>query len=183
MKEFKAEYRVEGHNKFAKYGSTIITASSHKEALAKFIKENGIKEEDFVEMTSEWIDINLPAVTCGYFQLKKYIDIAVRSISLSGLEVWYAINKPEYKNVCDILVCKDANGNNIRPNFEIMCHIEENGEVHECHGYVVETLPDNKIKINITEDRMLFENINNFNTEDRIMIVNAKDCHSLEFEF
>jgi hypothetical protein len=57
MKEFK----IEGCNKFTKYGTTTVTASSYKAAFKKFIKENSI-EEDFVEMTSKWIDINLPGV-------------------------------------------------------------------------------------------------------------------------
>ena len=45
-------------------------------------------------------------------------------------------------------------------------NIEENGEIHEYQGYVTETLPDNKIKIN---------------AEDRTIIVNANDCYTLEF--
>lgn len=164
MKEFK----IEGCNKFTKYGNTIVTASSYKAALKKFVKENSI-EEDLVEMTSKWIDINLPGVYG--LELIGYADIIVKDMStFLMMEKWYIVNKPEYKSetTCKDFVCKDANGYNLRTNSEVMCHIEENGEIHEYQGYVAETLPDNKIKIN---------------AEDRTIIVNANDCYTLECEF
>lgn len=157
MKEFK----IEGCNNFAKYQTKTITASSYKAAFNKFIKENGI-EEEFVEMTQNWIDTNLPG-TYG-LELIKHIDIVVKNMSTFTMpEKWYIVNKPEYKAeaVCKDYICKDANGRRLRTNSEVMVIIND----QEYQGYVVETLPDNKIKIN---------------TEDRTIIVNANDCYTLE---
>lgn len=157
MKEFK----IEGINNFAKYGTTTIAASSYKAAFNKFIKENGI-EEEFVEMTQNWIDTNLPG-TYG-LEIIKHIDIVVKNMSTFLMpEKWYIVNKPEYKAeaVCKDYICKDANGCRLYANSEVMAIID--GE--EYQGYVTETLPDNKIKIN---------------AEDRTIIVNANDCYTLE---
>ena len=159
------EFRVEGLNKFAKYGTTTMTASSYKAAFNKFIKENGI-EEEFVEMTQNWIDTNLPGVYG--LELISYADIIVKNMSTFLMtEKWYIVNKPEYKAeaVCKDYICKDANGRRLRTNSEVMVIIND----QEYQGYVVETLPDNKIKINITENRTI--------------IVNANDCYTLECEF
>lgn len=155
------EFRIEGLKDFAKYGTTTIAASSYKAAFNKFIKENGI-EEEFVEMTQNWIDTNLPG-TYG-LELIKHIDIVVKNMSIFTMpEKWYIVNKPEYKAeaVCKDYICKDANGRRLRTNSEVMVIIND----QEYQGYVVETLPDNKVKIS---------------AEDRTITIDAANCYNIE---
>ena len=146
-----------------------IKATSHKAALEEYIKMNNL-DVNFVEMTTKWVDENLPGVYGLDLVDKISFDVSPDNDDFGIDPRQYIVVDKDYKEpnkpTTKKYKCKDSNGTTLHEDEEVMCHISEDGEINEYQGYVMETLPDNKVKVN---------------AEERIMIVNASDVYSLMF--